>query len=370
VTKTETSQLLRTPFYDIHTSLKAKMVTFSGWTMPLMYTGILSEHHLVREKAGLFDTSHMGEFEIEGEDALGLVQKLVTNDVSKLNVNQVLYTPMCQDNGGIIDDLLVYRLGERHFMLVVNASNIQKDYKWVLDNVQGLKVKVRDISYQTALLALQGPQSGKILQELVKGDLDSLKYYWFIKDEVYGIKGIISRTGYTGELGYEIFITDAKQEKLEGLWNALMEKGRDYGLGPCGLGARDTLRLEMKYALYGNDIDEATNPLEAKLGWTVKFNKGDFNGREALWRIRDNGVTRRLVGFVMFDKGIARHGYGIFMDEERIGYVTSGSFSPVLGKSIGMAYVEDDFAETGTEFDVEIRGRKCKAKVVDTPFIK
>lgn len=362
------SELLRTPFYNVHLALKAKMVPFAGWEMPVMYTSIIEEHHLVREKAGLFDASHMGELEIEGKDAFNLIQKLITNDLSRVSINQALYSPMCQDDGGIIDDLIIYRLGKQRFMLVVNSSNIEKDYRWIINQAQGLKVNSNNISDQTALIALQGPESRQILQKLLRLDLASLNYYWFRKEDILGIPTIISRTGYTGEPGYEIFITDVPQDRLIELWNLLMEKGRYLGLGPCGLGARDTLRLEMKYALYGNDIDQTHNPLEAGLEWTVKFQKGDFNGRKTLLKIKDKGLQHRLIGFEMLDRSIARHGYPLLKNGKKIGYVTSGSFSPSLGKGIGMGYIEIKFTDIGTELDVEIRDKKYKAKIVKTPF--
>ncbi len=344
------------------------MVPFVGWEMPLMYSSILTEYDSVRHQAGLFDVSHMGNFEIKGKDAFYLVQKLITNNVGKLNINQILYTPMCKEDGGIIDDLLVYRLEEKHFMFVVNACNIEKDYQWVVNNSKGLELSLKNTSYQTALIALQGPNAKRILQQLVAVDLASLKYYWFIKEVILTIPAIISRTGYTGELGYEIYVTDISKTKLINLWNVFLEKGAEFGLNPCGLGARDILRLEMKYALYGSDIDETTNPIEAGLGWTVKFEKGDFNGKKALLEVKNKGVSRKLIGFVMLDRSIARHGYAIFKDGEKIGYVSSGSFSPILGKGIGMGYVKNKFTELDTEFNVDIRNKKCPAKVVKTPF--
>ncbi|MFH1239027.1 MAG: glycine cleavage system aminomethyltransferase GcvT [bacterium] len=363
-------ELLRTPFYSVQLALKAKMVPFAGGEMPVMYNGIIEEHHLVRSKAGLFDTSHMGEIEIEGRESFKLIQRLITNDISRLSINQAMYSPMCEDDGGIIDDIIVYRLGEERFMLVVNASNVDKDYQWIVNQAEGLKVNLKNISPQTALLALQGPESGQILQKLLKLNLAPLKYYWFRKEDILGIPAIISRTGYTGELGYEIFITDAPPDRLIELWNLLMEKGRYFGLGPCGLGARDTLRLEMKYALYGNDIDSSTNPLEAGLQWTVKFQKGDFNGRKALLKIQEKGLKRKLVGFEMLDRGIARHGYDILKNGKKVGQVTSGSFSPSLGKGIGLGYVGIKSADIDTEIDIDIREKKYKARIITPPFYK
>jgi aminomethyltransferase len=364
------TELLRTPFYNAHLALKAKMVPFAGWEMPVMYTGIIEEHNLVRTKAGLFDTSHMGEIEIEGKDAQALVQKLITNDISRMSINQALYSPMCRDDGGIIDDIIVYKFSEQHFMLVVNASNLQKDYQWITAQSRGLKVNLNNISSRTALLALQGPQSRHILQKLLKFDISQLNYYWFKKEDIVGLPAIIARTGYTGELGYEIFITGASADRLLELWNLLLEKGNYFGLGPCGLGARDTLRLEMKYALYGNDIDDSTNPLEAGLEWTVKFQKGDFNGHRALLKIKEKGLKRKLVGFQMLDRSIARHGYGIFNNGKKVGEVTSGSFAPSLGKGIGMGYVAIELADIDTEIEIDIRDKKYKARIVKTPFYK
>ncbi|MFH1783366.1 MAG: glycine cleavage system aminomethyltransferase GcvT [bacterium] len=361
---------MKTPFYNRHEALGAKMVTFHGWSMPLVYSGMVDEHNAVRNKAGLFDASHMGEFIVEGDQALEFVQKLITNDALKLKDNQVLYTPMCNQAGGIVDDVLVHRFFNERFMLIVNASNTEKDFNWVVENARGMKVNIENISPQTVLLALQGPMSKIILQDLTKQDISKIDYYWFGEFDVAGFKAVVSRTGYTGELGYEILITGVAEDKVIGLWDILIDKGKKYGLMPCGLGSRDILRLEMKYTLYGNDINEKTNPLEAGLEWTVKFSKGPFSGSDALLKVKKEGVKRRLVGFIMRERAIARHGYEIFMGEEKIGLVTSGSFSPSLGKSIGMGYIKADYSSAGTEFDVQIRGKRYKAKVTDTPFYK
>ncbi len=362
------SNLLRTPLYDIHVRHNAKMTEFAGYEMPVVYKSIIEEHRAVREKAGLFDVSHMGEISLEGPDALRLVQRLICGDASRLNVNQAQYSIMCNPNGGIIDDILVYRLGDRKYMLVVNASNRVKDFEWILSSKGSLDAEVKDISLHTALLSLQGPFSRDILKKCFDGDLESMRYYWFLQTDMQGVECIISRTGYTGELGYEIYVSGQDAVKI---WDMLTQAGKDYNIEYIGLGARDTLRLEMKYALYGNDIDETTTPLEAGLANRVAFEKnGDFNGKDALLKQRDSGVNRSLIGLGMADKAIPRHDYALLKNGKNIGYVTSGTFSPSLSMSIGMGYVKKEYAGTGSEFSVEIRGKQHGAYVMETPFYK
>ncbi|HMA59775.1 MAG TPA: glycine cleavage system aminomethyltransferase GcvT [Halanaerobiales bacterium] len=356
-----------TALYEEHQSLDAKMIDFGGWQMPVQYSGIIDEHKAVRNKAGIFDVSHMGEILISGKEALDLVQKIITNDASKLTNGDVLYTPMCYQDGGIVDDLLVYRIDVDKFLLVVNASNTTKDFRWVEKNAELFEqAEVEDKSDYYGLIALQGPISREIIQPLLEEDISNLKYYTFIETDIAGVEAIVSRTGYTGELGFEVYL---KAEDAVQVWNAMLKEGSDKGLKPAGLGARDTLRLEKALCLYGNDIDETTNPLEANLGWTVKFDKEDFNGKEALEKVKEDGVKRTLVGFIMQERGIPRHGYEIKVDGEVVGEVTSGSYSPTLDENIGLAYVDKKLAEEDTELDVCIRKREVKAKIFKTPFI-
>ena len=357
----------KTALFDEHQNLGAKMIDFGGWQMPVQYSSIIEEHKAVRNKAGLFDVSHMGEILITGKNSLSLVQRLMTNDVSKLTKGEVLYTPMCYEDGGIVDDLLVYRTEVDEYLLVVNASNTTKDLRWVKKNAELFEeVEVQDKSDYYSLIALQGPISREIIQPLVEKDISDLKYYNFLESEIAGVKAIVSRTGYTGELGYEIYLED---DDAVTVWNALLEEGSEKGLKPAGLGARDTLRLEKALCLYGNDIDETTNPLEAGLSWTVKFDKDDFNGKSELEKIKENGVQRKLVGFIMKERGIPRHGYDIKIDNEVVGEVTSGSYSPTLDENIGLAYIDKDKALEDTELDICIRKREVKAKIIETPFI-
>ena len=340
------------------------MVPFGGWDMPVQYTGIIDEHRTVRGAVGLFDISHMGEFEVRGADALAAVQRLCTNDASTLAIGQVQYAALCYPEGGIVDDLTVYRLAPDHFMLVVNASNIEKDWAWVTSHSEG-RAQWTNVSDETALLAVQGPKAEALVARLADRDVIGIDYYHFARGKVAGVDGLISRTGYTGEDGFELYVP---AEEAVRLWHALMEAGRPDGIRPIGLGARDTLRLEMKFALYGNDIDQTTNPLEAGLGWVVKPAKGEFIGRAAIEALRARGVARKLIGFEMVERQVPRHGYRILKDGAAVGLVTSGSFSPSLERGIGMGYVRADLAAVGSEWDVEIRGASQRARVVRTPF--
>ncbi len=361
---TTTDPLKRTPLRDVHVKAGAKMVPFGGWDMPVQYTGIIEEHRTVRRAVGLFDISHMGEFEIQGKDALAVVQRLCTNDAAALQVGQVQYSLLCYLEGGIVDDLTLYRLGDDHFMLTVNASNIDKDWRWVTEHGQG-SARWRNVSDDTALLAVQGPKAEDLVQRLADTDVTRVLYYQFVRGKAAGVPAIISRTGYTGEDGFELYVPAGQAERL---WHALIDAGKADGIQPIGLGARDTLRLEMKFALYGNDIDQTTNPLEAGLGWVVKPAKGDFIGREAIEAVRAKGVARKLIGLEMTERAVPRHGYRLLKDGVEAGVVTSGSFGPAVEKYIGIGYVRADLAAVGTELGVEIRGQGYTARVVKTPF--
>lgn len=360
------TQLRRTSLYRLHVSSGARMVEFAGWEMPVQYAGIVEEHRAVRAAAGLFDVSHMGEVEVEGPGAFETVQHLVTNDTARLAIGQGMYTPMCAPHGGILDDLTVFRLGEQRFFFVVNAATTDKDFAWIKDHTRN--AAARDRSAELALLALQGPKSQAILQRVTRTDMSPLRYF-HSKDgiEVAGVACLVSRTGYTGEDGFEIAPPWDAAPKV---WEALMEVGRPDGLVPVGLGARDTLRLEAGYMLYGNDIDETTTPLEAPLGWTVKLDKGEFIGRAALLQQRERGVARKLVGFEMMERAIPRPDYLLLAGGTSVGRVTSGTFGPWVNKSIGMGYAQIAYAAAGTEIAVEIRGRPARARVVRLPFYK
>ncbi len=355
----------KTPLNQVHKDMGAKMTDFGGWEMPVEYTGIIEEHKAVRNKCGLFDVSHMGEILVSGEKAAQSLQKIITNNIYKLEDGKIIYTPICRDDGGIIDDLLVYRLQENEYLLVVNASNIEKDFNWMREHIFD-KSNIKNLSDDYAMLALQGPESKKILTQITDIDLNSLEYYTFRRSKAAGVEMIISRTGYTGELGYELYFNPSEAENV---WNQLMEAGSDFGLKACGLGARDTLRLEKMYALYGNDIDEKTNPFEAGLGWTVDLNKEDFIGQESLIEIKESCCIKKLTPFEIKNRGMARHGYEVYADGKKIGEVTSGSYSPTLEKSIGLAYLEEEYTETGTEIEIQVRKRKIKAEVVKGPFV-
>ena len=344
------------------------MVPFGGWDMPVEYSGITAEHMAVRTKAGLFDVSHMGQIEIAGPNGLQAVQYLTTNDASKLKVGQAQYSALTTPAGTFVDDVLVYRMATSHFMLVVNASNIAKDYDWIATRVASVGgAAAVDASSRYALLALQGPVAREVLQRVCTTPLGDLQYYWFTHGEVAGARALISRTGYTGEDGFEVFVPPATADRV---WQSLLDAGYANGVVPCGLGARDTLRLEAAMRLYGNDMDDTTTVLEAGLGWIVAWDKPDFVGREALVAQRAAGVTRKLVGFEMVEAGIARHGYPVIEDGNQVGHVTSGTQTPFLKKAIGMAYVPAGRAAIGTEISIQIRGRSCRARVVPMPFYK
>jgi len=359
-----------TIFNAIHKELGAKMVEFAGFEMPIQYkNGIIFEHKAVRTGVGVFDVSHMGEFEISGPDALAFVQKVTTNDASKLFPGKVQYSAMCYHHGGIVDDLLVYRLDENKFMFVVNAANIEKDFNWCLENAKDFDVQLKNISDEINLLAVQGPNSLKTLQKLTDTDLNSMKYYTFQNGKLADVDMIISRTGYTGELGFELYFR-GDFAVAKHVWDAIFEAGKEFNIEPVGLGCRDTLRLEKGYCLYGNDIDETTNPIEAGLGWITKLEKGPFNGSEVIAKVKEEGPRRRLVGFVSDEnRFIPRHNYKIYSQGKEIGYVTSGNISPMLEKPIGMGYVQTEFSNEGTEIQIESRGKLFAAKVVKLPFV-
>jgi len=344
------------------------MVEFGGWDMPVEYTGVSDEHMAVRSRAGLFDVSHMGEIEIAGRDALAAVQHITSNDAAKLAVHQIQYSALTTPRGTFVDDVLTYRLGDEHFMLVVNASNIIKDFQWITEQIAGLGDAVAvNTSSRYALMAFQGPAARDVLQSLTGVNLGDIKYYWFTTGEVASVRCTVSRTGYTGEDGFEVFVAPGAAERV---WDAILHAGKSAGVIPAGLAARDTLRLEAAMRLYGNDMDETTTVVEADLGWIVGWKKGEFLGHDVLKKQKAEGATRRLVGFEMLERAIARHGYDAFIDGQKSGLVTSGTQTPFLKKAIGMAYLPIDHTAPGTEFEIEIRGRRARATVVPMPFYK
>jgi len=361
------SGLKRTPLYDAHLALGAKMVEFGGWEMPVQYSGIVQEHHAVRQRAGLFDVSHMGEFVLKGPDALAAVQKLFTADFSNQAVGQCMYTIMCYPHGGAVDDLIVYKTGADEYMLVVNAANIEKDFAWIQEHIAGLQVEFRDISPETAEVALQGPKALEVLQKLTEAPLAELKPYWFLRGKVAGRDCLISRTGYTGEDGFEIYASPAD---IRTVWDSILEAGQGV-VEPAGLGARDSLRFEAKMPLYGHELSEDITPLEAMLGRFVALDKKeDFIGKEALKKQKEEGVPRKIRGLEMVGRGIARAGYPVKKDGQVIGHITSGMPAPTVGKNLGLALIKSEFAEIGTEVDVEIRGKDVKAVIIKTPFLQ
>lgn len=355
----------KTAFDEIHRSLNAKMVEFAGYSMPIQYEGIIAEHKKVRTAVGVFDVSHMGEFEIRGSDAFDFVQRMTSNDVTQLAEGRVQYSTMLYDNGGIVDDLLVYHCGD-YVQLVVNAANLEKDWQWLQEHIEG-DVELIDRSDETSLLAVQGPNAPDVMRRIASVVLEDLPYYHFTKGSIAGVECLISRTGYTGEVGYEIYF-DADVEKGGSVWNALFEAGSEYGIAPIGLGARDTLRLEVGFCLYGNDIDHTTTPLEANLGWITKLNKGEFIGRDMLVLQKEQGLSRKLVGLVIEGKSIPRHGYEI-RTSDGVGNVTSGNISPMLEKGIALGYVPIQLATPGSSVEVVIREQPVPATVTKVPFV-
>jgi aminomethyltransferase len=343
------------------------MVEFAGWDMPVQYTGVIDEHMAVRTRAGLFDVSHMGEVEVKGEEALAYLQHVTCNDVSRLGPGRIQYSALTTPEGTFVDDLLVYKRGEADYLLVINAGNTPKDVDWLRYHAKGFDVRTEDVSDAWCQIALQGPRAQEILAPLTPAALPGIKYYAFERTEVAGTTCIVSRTGYTGEDGFEIY---GPADAAEDLWHAVLGAGAPHGLVPAGLAARDTLRLEAKMALYGNDIDDTTTVLEADLGWIVKLEKGDFLGRDVLARQKAEGLTRRLTGFETEGRAIARHGHGALHGGAPVGAVTSGSYAPFLKKNIGLAYLPVALTEPGTRFEIEIRGRAEPAVVIPTPFYK
>lgn len=356
----------RTPLYRAHLGLGARLIQFGGWEMPVEYSGIAKEHTAVRTAAGLFDVSHMGEFEVYGPQALDLVQYLTTNDASKLVDGQAQYSALAYPHGTVVDDLLIYRHNAERFMVVVNAANIAKDFEWITSHNR-LDASVEDISSEMALLALQGPRALDILQPLTEAHLAAIEYYHFVSAKAAGADAIVSRTGYTGEDGFELYLSP---ENAEGVWNGILEAGSPLGLLPAGLGARNTLRLEAKMLLYGNDMDATTSLLEAGLEWIVKLDKGEFIGRDALAKQKKEGVRRRLVGFEVRGREIARDHYPVYVNGREAGQVTSGAPSITLKKNIGLAYLPAENAAIGSTFEILVRSKKCEAQVVRTPFYK
>jgi aminomethyltransferase len=357
----------RTTFYNIHKNLGAKIVEFAGYEMPIQYSSIIAEHKAVRNSVGVFDVSHMGEVFVKGEKAIDFVQHITVNDASKLFPGRVQYSAMCYENGGIVDDLLVYRVSQNEFLLVINASNIDKDFAWMQKNNK-FGVELTNRSDEYSLLAVQGPNSLRTLQKLT-GTTINLEYYHFTKINLAGIDMIFSRTGYTGEVGYELYFTGDKKV-AEDLWNKIFEAGKEFAIQPVGLAARDSLRLEMGFCLYGNDIDQTTNPLEAGLGWITKLSKPDFIAKDVLVKVKENGLSRKLVALTSSEKIFPRHGYDITVNNNKIGVITSGTVSPMLDQPIAMGYVETKYAEIGSEVNFLIRGKEIPAKVVKLPFVK
>jgi aminomethyltransferase len=363
-----TENLKKTPLNEVHRNLGGKMVDFGGWDMPVQYTaGVIAEHMATREKAGLFDVSHMGEIWVEGEDAIAFVNRITTNDVTKLVDGQAHYSALTNENGGVVDDLLVYRFDEGKLLLVVNASTTEKDWDWITSHVKDEAITLTNASKDYCQIAVQGPKALEIAQKFTDVNLSEIKYYHFTVDKFDGVEAIISRTGYTGEDGFEIY---ADKDEAVRLWNDLMDAGVPYGILPAGLAARNTLRLESAMSLYGHELSDDISPLEAGLGWICKINKGEFTGREHLAELKEKGLKKKLVGFEMVDKGIARDEMEVYVGDEKVGYVSSGSPAPYLKKNIGLAFVPTEFAKTGQEITIDVRGKKLAAVIVPTPFYK
>lgn len=364
------SELKKTPLNEEHRRLGGKMIDFGGWDMPVQYpAGVIEEHLRTRTVAGLFDVSHMGEFWVEGEDAIAFVNRITTNDVTKLIDGQAQYSALTREDGTVVDDLLVYRFDNDKLLLVVNASTTEKDWDWITSQTKDENITLTNVSNDYCQIAIQGPKAIEILQKFTDKNLENIKYYHFTTGRVDDVESIISRTGYTGEDGFEVY---AAADKAVQLWNKMLEEGNygfDNGILPCGLAARNTLRLESAMSLYGHEISDEITPLEANLGWICKLNK-DFTGRDALAKQKEAGLKRKLVGFEMIDKGIARDGFDVIIDGEKQGFVTSGSPAPFLKKNIGLAFVPTEFAKVGQEIKIDIRGRHLTAQIVPIPFYK
>jgi aminomethyltransferase len=362
------AELKKTPLNEAHRKAGGKMVDFGGWDMPVQYSaGVIAEHMATRERAGLFDVSHMGEIWVEGEDAIRFVNRLTTNDVTKLIDGQAHYSALCYENGTVVDDLLVYRFDEGKLLLVVNAGTTEKDWDWITSHVEDENITLTNASKDYCQIAVQGPKAVEIAQKLTDVKLSEIKYYHFTVDTFDGVDAIISRTGYTGEDGFEVY---ADKKYAEQIWNDLLEAGAEFGIIPAGLAARNTLRLESAMSLYGHEISDEITPLEANLGWICKLNKDEFNGREALAKQKEAGLKRKLVGFEVKDKGIARDDFDVYIGGEKVGKVTSGSPAPYLKKNIGLAFVPIEFANVGQEIKIDVRGKHLSAEIVPLPFYK
>lgn len=357
----------KTKFYSVHEKLSAKLVDFAGFKMPVQYSSIIAEHKTVRSAVGVFDVSHMGEVFIRGDKALDFVQHITINDASLLNDGRVQYSAMCYHDGGIVDDLLVYRISQKEFMIVVNASNKDKDFAWMKDN-NPFGVDIVDESDDYSLLAVQGPKSHEVVQKICSKPLD-LEYYHFFSAKVANVDMIVSRTGYTGELGFELYFK-GDEATAEKVWSNLFEAGKDQGIQPVGLGARDSLRLEKGFCLYGNDIDQTTNPLEAGLGWITKLKKPSFIAKDILLKVKEEGLERKLVPLVSEDKAFPRHGYDLTVNGKKVGHITSGTVSPILEKAIALGYVETKHANEGNQINFLIRGKEIPAVITKLPFVK
>lgn len=360
--------LKKTPLNSVHRELGGKMVDFGGWDMPVQYkAGVIEEHMATRTRAGLFDVSHMGEIWVEGRDAISFVNRITTNDVAKLIDGQAHYSALTNEKGGVVDDLLVYRFSGERLLLVVNAGTTEKDWAWITDQKKDDSVELKNASSEYCQIAIQGPKAIAILQQLTQTELEAIKYYHFAEGKVDGVDSIISRTGYTGEDGFEVY---AAAEFAVRLWNKLLATGEPFGILPCGLAARNTLRLESAMSLYGHELGDDISPLEANLGWITKLDKGAFIGSDALKEQKAAGIKRKLAGFEMTEPGIGRDGFDIYIGEEKVGVVTSGSPAPFLKKNIGLAFLPIEFANVGQELKIDIRGKKTSARVVPTPFYK
>jgi aminomethyltransferase len=356
----------QTPLFEVHLKYGGKMVEFGGWSLPVQYTGIKEEHHTVRTKAGLFDVSHMGEVLVKGDEALAFLQTLITNDLARIAEHQVQYTPMCYPDGGVVDDLLIYKFGATEYLLVINAANIEKDLAWINSRSSGFNVQIINQADELALLALQGPLAATILAQVAGRPLTDLKYYWFLPEvDLNGKRTLISRTGYTGEDGFEIY---CRPEDAVALWEMILEAGKPWGLLPAGLGARDTLRLEACLPLYGHELTAAITPLEAGLSQFVKLDKPFFNGREVLAEQKQNGLTRKIVGMAALERGVARAGYPVLADGRPIGVVTSGSYAPTLDKNLALALIDIEYSTIGRKLKFEVRGKTVTTEVIAKPF--
>lgn len=362
------SEVKKTPLFSLHEQYGGKIIDFAGWALPVEYEGITAEHEAVRGAAGLFDVSHMGEVEVKGPQALAYVQNLITNDVTRIEDGQILYTLMCYPDGGVVDDLLVYRYDQEHFFLVINAGNIDQDFNWMLEQRGTYQAELTNVSAEWAEMAIQGPKAQEILQKLTETDLAEIKFFYFRPNvEIAGVPCLVSRTGYTGEDGFEVYLENHEAEKV---WQAIMEAGRWEGIKPAGLGSRDTLRFEAALPLYGNELSPEITPLEAGLGMFVKLDKADFIGKDALVKQKEAGLSRKLVGFELLDKGIPRHGYEVMADGKQIGIVTTGYLSPTLKKPIGLALIDIDYSPLDTPIQIQVRKRILPAKVISKSFYK